>query len=396
MIIHAASVGTSTIHGPLRRPNSPLGGPASRLSRPPGPGLPILLRKAGTMRNELAAIAHTIYTEMAHLAPGSDVLVIADSRTARDDVEVFVGQARALGATAQALLIPTPRSASFQPSIEYSPTIAAATTQADLIVDMSVGYAQFMVDAVKRGARIISPGDGTGHENLTEVLLRTVGRVDIHQLRREADAVAAAFSRANTCHMTSEEGTDLTIDIDGLEGEPGDGFLWDPDRQTWKTTWALVPPAQPGVLLPPGRCNGWIAIDGFLLWEPDDIEFPRTPVRLHITDSTIDAIEGDGWHAPRLQNWLNSLTENGDRSALHGPVHALIGLNPQAKLSQHLEFERLRGVVTFGFGDDAMLSQLLTTPKETVASPVHWDAMILRPTVRLDGRVISEDSVITP
>jgi len=348
------------------------------------------------MRSELVAIVRTIYTEMAHLSPGSDVLVIADSRTAPEDVELFVGQARALGATAQALLIPTPRSASFQPSIEYSPTIAAATTQADLIVDMSVGYARFMVDAVKRGARIISPGDGTGHEHLAEVLLRTVGQVDIHQLRREADAVADAFSQATTCHMTSEEGTDLTIDVEGLVGEPGDGFLWDPDRRDWKTAWALVPPAQPGVLVPPGRCNGWIAVDGFLLWEPDDIEFPRTPVRLHITESTIDAIEGDGWHAPRLRNWLDSLGANGDRSAFHGPVHANLGTNSQAKLSQHLEFERLRGTVTFGFGDDAMLSQLLTTPKECVASPVHWDAMILRPTIRLDGRVITEEGVITP
>lgn len=63
------------------------------------------------MRSELVSIVHTIYTEMANLQPGTDVLVLADSRTAPDDVELFVGQARALGATAQALLIPTPPSA---------------------------------------------------------------------------------------------------------------------------------------------------------------------------------------------------------------------------------------------------------------------------------------------
>jgi hypothetical protein len=346
------------------------------------------------MRSELVSIVHTIYTEMANLQPGTDVLVIADSRSAPDDVELFVGQARALGATAQALLIPTPPSASFQPSLDYSPTVAAATTRADLIVDMSVGYAQFMVDAVKRGARIISPGDGTGHENLGEVLIRTVGRVDLHRLRREADLLAAAFTGASSCHITSDIGTDLTIDLEGLVGEPGDGFLWDRDRNEWKTSWALVPPAQPGVLLPPGRCNGWIAIDGFLLWEPDDIEFPSTPVRLHVTDSHIDGVEGDPWHAPRLLNWLRSIDENGDRSPFHGPVHANIGTNPQAKLSQHLEFERLRGTITFGFGDDAMLSQLLTTEKETVSSPVHWDAMALLPTIRLDGDTIVDQGII--
>lgn len=346
------------------------------------------------MRSELVSIVNTIYTEMAHLQPDTDVLVIADSRTAPDDVELFVGQARALGATAQALLIPTPPSATFQTSLTYSPTIVAATTKADLIVDLSVGYAQFMVDAVKRGARIISPGDGTGHENLAEVLIRTVGRVDLHKLRREADRIAAAFAAASVCHISSDAGTDLTIDLEGLGGDSGDGFLWDEDRQEWKTSWALVPGAQPGVLLPPRRCNGWIAIDGFLLWEPDDIEFPSTPVRLHVTDSQIDAVEGDAWHAPRLLRWLHSVDVQKDGSPFHGPVHANIGTNPQAKLSQHLEFERLRGTITFGFGDDAMLSELLEAEKETVSSPVHWDAMALLPTIRLDDETIVDEGVI--
>ncbi|HEY7145455.1 MAG TPA: hypothetical protein VH637_14525 [Streptosporangiaceae bacterium] len=347
------------------------------------------------MRSELVPIVDTIYTEMANLQPGSDVLVIADSRTAYDIVELFTGQARAHGATAQALIVPTPPSASVQPSIEWSRTVVAATTTPDLIVDLSVGYAQFMVEAVRRGARIISPGDGTGHENFGEVLLRTVGRVDIHRLRREADQIAAAFSQAARCRVTSQAGMDLTIDISGLRGDPGDGFLWDPDRGGWKGTWALVPPAQPGVLVPTGRSNGWIVADGFVLWQPDDIEFPHTPVRLHVTDGYIDEIDGDAWHAPRLRDWLASVDTAGDRSAYHGPVHANIGTNPQAKLSQHLEFERLRGTITFGFGDDAMLTQLTKTAPAGVSSPVHWDVMALLPTVILDDRPIVTAGIIS-
>jgi leucyl aminopeptidase (aminopeptidase T) len=347
------------------------------------------------MRSELVPIVATIYAEMANLQPGTDVLVIADSRTDYDIVELFVGQARAFGATAQALIVPTPPSASIQPSIGWSKTVVAASTTPDLIVDLSVGYAQFMVDAVRRGARIISPGDGTGHENLGEVLLRTVGRVDIHALRREADQIASRFTRARECHVTSEAGMDLHINLDGLHGDPGDGFLWDPDRGDWKGTWALVPPAQPGVLALRGRSSGWIVADGFVLWLPDDIEFPRTPVRLHVTDGYIDEVAGDAWHAPRLRNWLREMDTAGDRSPFHGPVHANIGTNPQAKLSQHLEFERLRGTITFGFGDDAMLTQLTKTAGSGVSSPVHWDVMALLPTVTLDGAAIVTAGIIS-
>lgn len=346
------------------------------------------------IRSELVPIVATIYREMAHLEPGTDVLVVADSRTHRDDVELFVGQARAMGATAQALIVPTPPSASFQPSLEYSPTITAAVQAADLIVDLSIGYSRIMVDAIHKGARIISPGDGTGHENLADVLLRTVGRVDIHQVRREADHVAGLFSRAHRCVITSDAGTDLAIDLDGTEGIAADGFLWDPDVGDWKTTWALVPGAQPGVLLAPGLCNGWIAIDGFLLWAPDDIEFPRTPVLVHVTDSVIDEICGDPWHAERLRAWLDELASLGDEGARCGPVHANLGTNPQAKLSQHLEFERIRGTITFGFGDDSLLSKMVSFPRECVSSSVHWDGMITRPTLRLDDTTVVLDGHI--
>jgi leucyl aminopeptidase (aminopeptidase T) len=85
----------------------------------------------------------------------------------------------------------------------------------------------------------------------------------------------------------------------------------------------------------------------------------------------------------------------GDRSPYHGPVHANIGTNPQAKLSQHLEFERLRGTITFGFGDNALLTQLTKTATSGVSSAVHWDVMALLPTITLDDRAIVTAGIIS-
>jgi leucyl aminopeptidase (aminopeptidase T) len=76
-------------------------------------------------------------------------------------------------------------------------------------------------------------------------------------------------------------------------------------------------------------------------------------------------------------------------------VHANIGTNPQAKLSQHLEFERLRGTITFGFGDNALLTQLTKTATSGVSSAVHWDVMALLPTITLDDRAIVTAGIIS-
>jgi hypothetical protein len=342
------------------------------------------------LRPEFIPIVRTIYTEMTNLQPGEEVLIIADSRTPANVVNVFFGVALSIGASAHTLLVKTPPPPSVQTSIVWSKTIAAATTVANLIVDLSVGYASFLADAVERGARIICVGDGTGHAHLQETLMRTIGAVDLPTLRRETAVISGLLSAANTMRITSAEGTDLTIDIEGLQGERDDGYLWDPDMAEWKSSWQTLPPAVPGVVLPKGRANGVIAVDGFILYEPSyDHETPKTPLLLTIEDSWITDIGGDPLTRDRLRHWLAEWDP--DRSVYHGPVHANIGLNPRAMLTQHQEFETIRGTLVFGWGDSATLARFFGAEMESVASPVHWDCSTLRPTIDIGDRRVVED-----
>jgi leucyl aminopeptidase (aminopeptidase T) len=270
--------------------------------------------------------------------------------------------------------------------------VIAASMEADLIVDLSVGYAQFMVDAVIRGARIVSPGDGTGGHHIDETLMRTMLTIDIHKLRREADHIAALFTQASTCHITSEEGTDIVLDIEGLSGDAGDGFLWDPDKGEWKTSWAIVPPAAPAIMLPKGKGNGVIAVDGFILYEPAyDHESPTSPVYLTIENGKLVDIDGHPLFAGRLRHWLESLP---DDTGYYGPIHCDLGANPRAMMTRHLEFEGMRGTMVFGFGDNSMLAPLTGHDFETVKSDVHWDLLIMRPTMTLDGKVVVKNGII--
>ena len=346
-------------------------------------------------RPELLPIIRRIYEEMCHVQRGERVLIIADSRTPTNIVNAFFGQALTLETNAFVLQVPVPPPPALQTSIEWSPVVTRAASEADLIVDLAVGYADFIVEAVQRGARVISPGDGTGNEMLAEVLLRTMGPgADITSLRREAARVAEMFTAASEAHVTSEAGTDLTMDLDGLVGEAADGFLWDPDRGAYKGKWELLPPAQPGVTIPAGRATGTLAVDGFVLWEPEDIEVPTTPVLIDVEEGVITRIHGDAGFAQKLSAWLESFSP--DRSVFQGPNHCNVGTNPQAKLTNHQEFERLRGTITFGWGDSAVLAELtgLDETQPWVASPLHWDTMIRLPSLRLDGRIVIDRGVI--
>lgn len=345
-----------------------------------------------TLRPEFIRVVNMIYKDCCNLQPGAKVLVLSDSRTPPHVVSTFMGCAMAFGAEAMVAQNATPPPPSVQPSIKWNDMVIAASREADLIVDLSVGYAQFIVDAVMRGARIIMPGDGTGAHHIEESLIRTMLAADIHALRREADHIAELFTRASHCRITSEEGTDIEFNIEGLDGNPSDGFLWDPDKETWKSSWAIVPPAQPGITLPAGSGNGTLAVDGFLLYEPAyDHETPSSPVYLTIENGKLVDIQGHPLFAGRLRHWLASLP---DDSGYYGPVHFNIGTNPRAMMTQHLEFERIRGTIDFGFGDNSMLAPLSKANFKTIKSDVHWDLLLMRPTVLLDGKLIVENGII--
>ncbi len=342
------------------------------------------------LKPEFLVVVDKIYREMCNLQPGIRVLIIADSRTPRHVVSVFMGMAMAMGATVSVSENPTPPPPTLQPGYQWNPMVTAASREADLIVDFSVGYANFMAEAVERGAQILSPGDGTGGHHIEDTLIRTMLAADIHALRREANAIARRFTEARELHMTSEEGTDFSLFIGDLAGISSDEFLWDPDTGTRTGTWSSLPPAAPGLMIPKGRGDGIIAVDGFLLYEPAyDHETPATPVLLTLEKGKLIDVAGSPLFADRLRNWL---AEQPDDSAGYGPVHLNLGLNPRAMLTQHQEFEKVRGTVCCGMGDSSLLTRLWPgAGLEANTSHVHWDILVMRPTLTLDSLVICEN-----
>jgi hypothetical protein len=59
-------------------------------------------------------------------------------------------------------------------------------------------------------------------------------------------------------------------------------------------------------------------------------------------------------------------------------------------MTQHQEFEAIRGTIVFGWGDSSTRARLFGAGFEGVEPPVHWDGSSRRPTVEIDGRRVVE------
>jgi hypothetical protein len=367
-------------------------------ARPPAPWRPEMAEYSDVsvnLRPELLKAIHFIYRDQCNLQSGWRVLLICDSHTPQHISTAFTGVAMQFGAEVVEMRVPMGPHPAYQPGFTWDPliskTVLAAAEHADLIVDMAIGYADFMVEIVGRGkTRIIGPGDGTGAPHIDDSLIRCLLLDDPYEIRREAIQVAEAMTAGKTLRVTSKEGTDYTLDISDLKGDTFDGFLWDRDSKKWVSNYQFTPGATPGVVIPKGRGDGILALDGLMLYE-NVHHIPREPVVLKIRRGTVTDISGDAYICNRLCDWLANLDDSGCRN---GPIHANVGLSRHARLTEHLEWERMRGGMVFGIGDNSLLAPLVGAEFETSKSRVHWDVQVLRPTVTVDDAILIDTGIV--
>ena len=176
---------------------------------------------ATRLKPDTIAVIKLIYEDVCNLQPNENVLIISDARTPDFIVASFQGMALAMGAEAVKIECRIPKGgATYQPGAKWPTMLAAAAMEADLIIDMAVGYADLVVDAVKNGARIICPGDGVGGPFIDDMLIRTMLHTDIHAVRRHADQIAQCFTDAQTCTVITDN-DELTIDLTDVKGATG-------------------------------------------------------------------------------------------------------------------------------------------------------------------------------
>lgn len=331
--------------------------------------------------------ARMLIADVLGITSDDSLVVLFDSRTPIEAVRVYSGIATDLGA--ESTLIELPRPPAGEAFFLEPPKPAAAALKAATAGIVSwITYTTPLAEAVQSGVHILGIPPGP---DVPDMLIRTVGQVDMEKMQRENAKIAEMWTKANELTITSELGTNLKADITGVEIRPSKIPPSKPEKgKRWQT---FVPWGNSG-----GACNsieGTLVVDGILGSRGIGIfGLPSAPITMEIKNNRITKVRGDSRIWPLLKNYLDSLNDpNAYGFPAHGPA---IGLNPNANIGGPAEWERVRGSINFGVADNSVLrvysgarGAKLYGPE--IKSKFHWDLQILRGTLRLDDEKVVED-----
>ncbi|MCS7126737.1 MAG: aminopeptidase [Aigarchaeota archaeon] len=206
-----------------------------------------------------------------------------------------------------------------------------------------------------------------------DMIVRTIGRVNIPVLYEFQRRLAEITSRARKIRITSPAGMDIEFENDPsrpvlVEGEvagPGEYMLFG------QVDWAPIEET----------INGRIVFDGSI-WPPHELGLLKEPIILEVKNGRIIDIKG-GREAKIFERWLRSFNDE----KMYYVAHLSYGCNPGAKLTGNiLEDERVWGVVEWGIG-----SQSSTFKGRLGLASSHTDGICLNPTLTADDEIIIKD-----
>jgi leucyl aminopeptidase (aminopeptidase T) len=244
-------------------------------------------------------------------------------------------------------------------------SVAAAMLEADVLLVptvQSLSHTAARKAATDAGARAATlPG-------ATEEMLARVMSADMEELRRRGSELADLLTAGSEAHITSAEGSDLTLNIDGREGIPDSGELTEPGA------FGNLPCGEGFISPHHDSGSGKLVVDGVIA----SIGIPEKPVELTIEDGAL--VDATGEMGEELMRQLTAAGPDGTRVAELG-----IGTNEKAILTAELlEDEKLLGTVHVAFGASAGIGG-------EIQVPVHLDCVVMKPTLTVDGREVIRD-----
>jgi leucyl aminopeptidase (aminopeptidase T) len=311
---------------------------------------------------------------MAQARAGESLLVLADTWTDRVIADACLIAGINAKTNAQLLVIPR---MSHTDTREFNSSTAGAIEGADVIV--AVCETMFIEKAATRrareaGTRIVS----VMPRGMEDFAIEGILDVDYPLMIEIGKKIAHLWERTEVCRVTSPLGTDLSFRLKGRPADMGDGTATRPGQV------GFFPGVDASIAPVEETINGTIVIDGCI--DPGS-RVVSEPITCRLEKGVITAIEGGA----DANAWRSSLESVDDPMAFH-LCHFTIGLNPRAKVSDNMhECEHILGAITFGFGDQDPGFQ------GTVGeAKIHADAVLLSPTVILDGVIMLENNELNP
>ncbi len=332
------------------------------------------------------------------IAAGDTVAILSESQSRRVLVELSELAAAQLGARVFHLVVPTPSPASSIPirstgasdAIGRLAPVVQALAASTLVIDCTVEgllHAPELPDIVNGGARLLMVSNE--HPEILERCvpdekLEAIVRAAMKQLRSASNAASNA---ASTMRVTSDAGSDLTVQLKGAKVGGVWGYCAKPGQVAhWPGGLCLAFPAAASVngtlVLAPGDVN--LAFKSYL----------RDRIALTIENDGIVAIEGDGVDADLMRGYWRSWEElEGNRNA-YAVSHVGWGLNRDARWDALAFYDKrdCNGTELRAFAGNFLFS---TGANEVAGRHTlgHFDLPMRNCTIALDGAVVVERGV---
>ncbi|MBI4278699.1 MAG: hypothetical protein HY660_09605 [Armatimonadetes bacterium] len=249
--------------------------------------------------------------------------------------------------------------------------VAAALVAADVSlipVSYSISHSTAVRNALGSGTRVLSLPAATPDQ-----LVRGGAEADFEAQSPVVRRVAGLLTEATTAHLTTPAGTDCTFDLRGRKGNAHDCILDRPGK------FSAFPNIEANVSPMDGTAQGVIVFDGSI----PNLRLGgtlRDPVICTVEGGRIVKVEG-GYEAGMIRRVWEGM---GD-AAVYNIAQLAIGLNPAILLLTGVwaQDHGAMGTVHIGIGTSANLGGV-------TKAAAHFDGMMNRPTLRLDGRVVLE------
>jgi leucyl aminopeptidase (aminopeptidase T) len=310
--------------------------------------------------SDLSAASLVAVRDCLGLQSGEQFLVLTDP-SRRRLAEALAAAGRTCGA--ETLLLEMAERSGH--GVEPPSAVVAAMCAAQAVLcptAKSLTHTKARRDAVAAGARVATmPG-------ITEEMLVRTMAVDVRRVVDDTTRVAAVLTAGKLARLTTPAGTDLRLPIDGIAAIASTGVI------TERGAWGNLPSGEAYLRPEEGKSEGVLVVDGSMA----GIGIVGGPLRIRVEAGR--AVSFEGPDAARLQALLDP----------HGPLarnvaELGVGTNYGARLSgEILEDEKVAGTAHVAFGNNASMGGSVTVP-------VHLDGIVLRPTLRVDDRLVLED-----
>lgn len=301
------------------------------------------------------------YKDCLNVQPQETVLILCDDPK-MELGQLFHTQSKKLSKKSILLCIPEITNNGYEPPKAIG-TLMCECDVIFLVTTRSLSHSKARRRASNSGARIASlPGIQT------EILEKTLTG-NYKEIFNRSRKIADILTIGRSVHLTTPAGTDLTFSIARMRGLAETGLIHEPGQ------FCNLPAGEACTAPVQYSCNGVMMVDGSF----PKIGCIKTPVKISIKEGYAVRITG-GEEAEIIRGLLRPFGREGRNIAEIG-----IGTNPRANVSGcTLEDEKTLGTVHIALGNNISFGG-----KVDVKS--HLDAVLLNPTLVIDGKTILDN-----